>query len=105
MKNDTDVNKKYRDSARGETCTLQIYGVCNHDPETTVLAHLKGNGMGLKCPDFLGVYACSDCHDAIDGRTRHDISLEDFWMYKCTALMRTLERAFARGLIQWQPKN
>src|ERR1044071_1773308 len=49
------VRKKLRDSARGEECTLNVYGVCNNNPETTVLAHLpdESNGMGMKADDFL----------------------------------------------------
>jgi len=31
-----------RMSAKGEECTFQIVGVCNHNPETTVLCHLAG---------------------------------------------------------------
>ena len=57
-------------SARGKNCTVRS-PVCNHNPETTVLAHLRGPwalGIGTKPHDFFSVYACSDCHDALDGR-------------------------------------
>lgn len=60
---------KIRKSARGEACTIRIPGVCNHNPETTVFAHRPGGGMGLKGHDLFGAYACSACHDAMDGRT------------------------------------
>jgi len=42
--------------------------VCNHNPETTVLAHLSGGGMGRKTPDTEGAFCCSSCHDVLDGR-------------------------------------
>ena len=59
---------KIRKSARGEDCTLRLE-VCNGNPETTVLAHIGHNrGMGIKCADYFAVYACSACHDVIDGR-------------------------------------
>ena len=34
------VSKKIRNSARGQDCALRIPGVCNFNPETTVLAHV-----------------------------------------------------------------
>ena len=55
---------KIRASARGERCQIRFPGICNHDPETTVFAHyrLAGYcGTGIKPPDFMGAYACSDC--------------------------------------------
>lgn len=59
---------KYTRSARGQECQVRIPGVCNGNPETTVLAHLNGAGMGMKHADIHGAYACSSCHDVIDGR-------------------------------------
>lgn len=61
---------KIRESAEGEDCQVRIPGICNFNPETTMLAHLPGGGMGMKYPDYLGAYACSSCHDEIDRRTR-----------------------------------
>lgn len=61
-----------RKSARGQDCTMRIPGVCNCDTDTTVLAHSNfladGKGMGLKAPDTAACYACSSCHDVLDGR-------------------------------------
>lgn len=61
-----------RDSARGEDCSLRIPGVCNFDPETTILAHVPCGmrGTSIKGPDIIGVYACSACHDLLDDRVR-----------------------------------
>lgn len=60
-------NKKITNSARNEDCTLRIAGVCNFDPSTTVFAHMNGGGMGYKHHDIHGCYACSDCHNWLDG--------------------------------------
>jgi len=60
---------KIRQSARMQECTVRIPGVCNHNPETTVLAHL-GSGTAKRGDDTNAVYACSDCHDAIDRRSK-----------------------------------
>jgi hypothetical protein len=61
-------------SAKGQDCTLRLPGVCNHDPSTTVFAHYPGSkktgpkGTSAKGHDLHGGYACSACHDYIDGR-------------------------------------
>lgn len=61
-----------RKAARGQDCTLRISGVCNFDPDTTVLCHSNmlsdGKGMGLKAPDTEACFGCSACHDLLDGR-------------------------------------
>ena len=60
-----------RKLARGQECQVRIYGICNRDDTTTVLAHIRRGGvggMGFKPPDICSVWACSDCHNAIDGR-------------------------------------
>jgi len=58
---------KLTKSARGQDCQIRIPGICNHNPETVVLAHLPGGGVGGKMSDIHGAYACSDCHAVIDG--------------------------------------
>ncbi len=94
------VSKKIRASARNETCTLQIVGVCNHNPETTVLAHLpdESNGMGTKPDDISACYACSSCHDAIDRRHRSGLSGEDREWYMRRAMVRTWRRLIETGV-------
>lgn len=60
-------SKKVRNSARGESCTLRFYQVCNDNPETVIYAHVGSQGgMGIKCGDNFGVYACSSCHLKLD---------------------------------------
>lgn len=66
------VSPVLRNAARGERCTLRLHG-CNGDWSTTVLAHLRffgWAGVAQKPSDTLAVFACSACHDAIDGRGR-----------------------------------
>lgn len=66
-------SKKLRESAKWENCTLRLIGTCNHNAETTVLCHVgKSKGVGIKCGDNMAIYACSSCHDAIDGRVKYD---------------------------------
>ena len=65
-------SKKLRDSARGRDCELRLIGTCNHNNETTVLAHIGHHiGTSIKCNDTMAVFACSACHDVIDGRVSY----------------------------------
>ena len=59
---------KLRKSARGQMCTLQIPLICSHDPEKTVLAHVGKYGSAKRNHDDEAVYACFNCHNAIDMR-------------------------------------
>jgi hypothetical protein len=62
-----------RKAARGRECQVRIPGVCNGNPETTVLTHIRIAGLcgtGIKPPDLIAAIACSSCHDEIDRRTR-----------------------------------
>lgn len=94
-----------RKAARGQDCTLQILGVCNGDPETTVLCHSNqlsdGKGMGLKAPDTAACFGCSSCHDVLDGRApRPDgMTLEGLLRYFVYARTRTHEILRAKGLM------
>ncbi len=67
---------KLRESARDQECLIRIPGLCNFNPDTTVLAHFNGGGMGRKKPDLLASFACSDCHDVVDRRTHLDLDEE-----------------------------
>lgn len=58
---------KITKSARGEACSVRLPHICNFNEETTVFAHL-GVGTSKRAHDLNGCYACSSCHDAIDGR-------------------------------------
>jgi hypothetical protein len=65
------VSKKLRDSARNQPCLVRLPGICNFNPETTVLAHLNGGGIGAKKSDTQAAFCCSACHDELDRRTRY----------------------------------
>ena len=95
-------SQKMRDSARNEACTLNLMGVCNYDPATTILAHLpdESNGMGKKADDLSACYACSACHDAIDNRIQwSENELEHKEWYYRRAQTRTWRRMVLLGVI------
>lgn len=89
-----------RKSARGEDCDVRLPGICNHDPETSVWAHLPGGGMGMKRPDLIGCVACSACHDEIDRRTR--ILEADFArLSHLEGIVRRQEILIRSGVLRW----
>lgn len=68
-----------RENARGQNCTLRL-DCCNHDPATVVFAHYRffsWAGTAQKPDDLLGCFACSNCHDAIDGRGKASFGYDD----------------------------
>jgi hypothetical protein len=97
---------KLRKAARGRDCQVRIPGVCNHNPETTVLAHLSGAGMGRKANDLHGAWACSDCHDVIDGRRSassaygEPVTAEEILIAHLEGVIRTQEQLIDEGLIK-----
>lgn len=65
---------EFRKSAKGQQCQVRLDGICNGDPETTVLAHIRrpfNAGVGTKPHDTEATFACDACHAEIDRRTRH----------------------------------
>lgn len=92
------ISQKLRDSAKGEICTFAIPGICNHDPVTTVLCHIRDEDKGLsnKANDYSAAFGCYECHTAID---QHRLSKEDELAYSLRAMQRTWAVWVSRGLI------
>lgn len=87
------VHKPARRNAELQPCTLML-ACCNHDPSTVVLAHLRltaAAGIGQKPDDWFAVFACSACHDALDGRSSTPWGFEEVLI----ALHRTMKIQFA----------
>jgi hypothetical protein len=94
------ISKKIRNSARGQECQVRIPGVCNHNSETVILAHVgKGAGMGQKCDDIHATYACSNCHDTIDGRSTRG-SASELMIYAYEGMVRTQKLLLDQELIK-----
>ena len=95
---------KITESARGEDCTVRLSGICNHNPETVVFAHLPGirfgHGTGQKVGDLHGCYACSNCHDAIDRRTHTNLDKSFVKMAHMEAVIETQMKLLEKGLIK-----
>ena len=96
------MTDKLRQLAKGQECKVRIPGVCNHNPETTVLAHMGGAGMALKDRDIFGAHACSSCHDVIDGRSNEvddDFAVQVFFL---AAIIETQHWLYDNGYITWE---
>ena len=87
--------------ARGRECTVRL-PCCNHNSETTVLAHyrLAGTcGVGMKPNDLQGAWACSACHDEIDRRTRN-FDNEFVRLAHAEGVMRTIDILVKDGYLE-----
>ncbi|EJA5988482.1 DUF1364 domain-containing protein [Salmonella enterica] len=84
-----------RKAARGHECQVRIPCYCNHNSETTVLAHyrLAGTcGTATKPDDMQAAIACSVCHDLIDGRVKtSDYTKEELRLMHAEGVFRTQE--------------
>jgi hypothetical protein len=101
------LEKKIRDSAEGEACTLRFDTVCNGNPLTTVYCHsnlLKdGKGMGLKAKT--GAYGCFDCHNVLDYRAARPshMSYDEMISIFENACAETRRRLIKKGIISEDP--
>jgi hypothetical protein len=91
-----------RNEARGRGCMVRLPGVCNHNSETVVLAHVRligVSGMGMKADDLLGAWACSACHDVIDRRARTDMDLKEVRLAHLEGMVRTIAQLRKEGKV------
>ena len=91
-----------RKYAKWEPCQVRIPMVCNHNPETTVLAHLNGSGLATKQPDLLGAHCCSACHALYDSRVgNRDYTAEQIKIMMYEGILRTIKSVIERGIVTW----
>lgn len=86
-----------RKLAKGQQCQVRIEGVCNFNPETTVLAHLRMAGItgaGMKANDLLGAWCCSACHSATE-------SNPDLRREFLEGMARTQNELVKMGVVKW----
>lgn len=90
-----------RKLAEGKPCMIRIPSYCNGNPETTVLAHyrLAGlSGAGMKPSDEIAAWACSGCHDVVDGRTKTDVPRETIRLWHAEGVFRTWAEYLKLGM-------
>ena len=92
---------KITKAANGRDCQVRLTNYCNFNPETTVPAHRPGGGVAGKTPDYQIAFACSNCHDIIDGRnTDHYFTADEIYRYFADGVWRTQEILREMGLIE-----
>lgn len=117
-------SKALRRSAKHEPCLIRApipekSRAC-HDPETTVLTHYNGGGMGDKHSDEKSAYGCYWCHTVYDATpSSYDIADEAMTAMGTTderraltklyleylflrAHLRTLDYFRAKNLVEWK---
>jgi hypothetical protein len=91
-----------RKEARGRACMVRIPEICNCNSETVVLAHVRIagiSGMGLKAPDLLGAWACSECHSAADRRSHLHLERDYVRLLHLEGMARTINQLLKEDLI------
>ena len=81
---------------------VRLEGICNHNSETLVLAHIRMpglSGMGIKADDLLGAWACSACHDAIDRRSNTDLDRDYVRLSHLEGMARTIAQLRKKGKV------
>ena len=81
-----------RKLARGKPCQIRLPG-CNHDRSTVVLCHyrLAGySGTGMKPPDIMGAWGCSECHGRVDGVIKTEHSRDIVRLAHAEGVLRTI---------------
>lgn len=100
---DQRMGRLIRNAARGQNCSLRLPG-CRNDTSTVVFAHAPSidNGMGLKqAKDFWGAFACSNCHDVVDGRVSTSdqrVLILERWL---AGIYETQKKLIEAGLIRY----
>ncbi|VEJ54604.1 DUF1364 domain-containing protein [Pragia fontium] len=92
-----------RKEARGRECQVRIPGICNGNPETSVLAHLRlaGTcGTGIKPVDTQAAISCNCCHDTIDGRTKTAYTHDELRLMHAEGVFRTQAIWIREGFIK-----
>ncbi len=88
-----------RKEAQGRLCQIRLPNYCSHDPETVVLCHLPGGGMGKKRHDIHAALGCWRCHQVVDGREQTEYSADEIRLMFLEAVIRTQEIWLQEGLI------
>jgi hypothetical protein len=83
-------------AARMRSCSVRLPD-CRNDRTTVVFAHAPSvdKGMGFKSPDWWGCFACSHCHDILDGRAGSLMNSAPVWL---SAIFETQKICFDEGL-------
>ena len=89
--------------AEGKPCTMRLHGVCNHDPATSVWAHIHsvrwGSGRGHKVPDVCGLIACFSCHQVLDRHVKTTYDRDFIMLAAYEGHMESLSLLVKAGIV------
>jgi uncharacterized CHY-type Zn-finger protein len=74
-------------------------GVCNYNPETTVLCHKGGAGIARKSNDIHSSYGCSECHAVLDGHKKSEYTKNEIQLMFYDGMVRTQLILIEKGLL------
>ena len=83
---------------------IRVPTVCSGNPDTTVLCHIRMvgiSGAGLKAPDVLATFGCSECHAVCDGQRKSDYSAEQRRLMLLEGMCRTQNWLISEGVLVW----
>jgi hypothetical protein len=60
------------------------------------------SGMGMKSPDIVGAWCCSDCHDAVDRRNNTQLDRDFVRLAHLEGVVRTINQLVEEGHIKWK---
>lgn len=96
-------NKKIRDAAEGEQCTLLVPGICRDETLTTVWCHSPyqehGKAGKRKAHDCFGCIGCHRCHTWLDG-AHHQMDVLDAYHTFIRAMCRSWLVLLRKGVLK-----
>lgn len=92
---------KLRDAARNQECQIRVPGLCEFNPETTVLAHFRlGTGIAQKSIDLCGAWSCYTCHQAVDGHMKSAFTHDQLRLMHAEGMVRTITELHRQGKLK-----
>jgi len=97
-----------RQLAQGQPCLIRVPIVCNGNPDTTVLCHIRMielSGTGIKAPDVFATFGCSACHAVCDGQQKSEYSYSERRLMLLEGMVRTQMWLMEQGILLFQPES
>lgn len=100
--------KDLRKLARDQPCLIRVPIVCNGNPDTVVLCHIRMiglSGTGLKAPDVFATFGCSVCHAVCDGQQKSAYTADERRLMLLEGMVRTQQWFLEQGILSFQPEK
>lgn len=97
-----------RKLARNQPCLIRVPTVCNGNPDTVVLCHIRMielSGTGIKAEDVFATFGCSACHAVCDGQQRSEYSYSERRLMLLEGMARTQMWFLENGFLTYQPEK